>query len=102
MHDSRLEKLADVLTAHSTKVQPGEYVLIEGFDIPEEMIIALIRTVRAAWRYTARRGQAEPYPTGKLLRDADEEGLKLIGEYEAYRMKQVQAYIGIRGQPEHC
>ena len=96
MHDSRLEKLADVLTTHSTKVQPGEYVLIEGFDIPEEMIIALIRTVREAGgipltEIKQNRIQRE------LLRDADEEGLKLIGEYEAYRMKQVQAYIGIRG-----
>ncbi len=96
MHDSRLEKLADVLTTHSTKVQPGEYVLIEGFDIPEEMVIALIRTVREAGgiplvEVKQNRIQRE------LLRNADEEGLKLIGEYEGYRMKQVQAYIGIRG-----
>ena len=96
MHDSRLEKLADVLTTHSTKVQPGEYVLIEGFDIPEEMIIALIRAVREAGgiplvEIKQNRIQRE------LLRDADEEGLKLIGEYEGYRMKKVQAYIGIRG-----
>ena len=96
MHDSRLEKLAEVLTTHSAKVQPGEYVLIEGFDIPEEMIIALIRTVRRAGgiplvEIKQNRIQRE------LLRDADEEGLKLIGEYEGYRMKQVQGYIGIRG-----
>ena len=96
MHDSRLEKLADVLTTHSTKVQPGEFVLIEGSDIPEEMIIALIRTVREAGgiplvEIKQNRIQRE------LLRNADEEGLKLIGEYEGYRMKQVQAYIGIGG-----
>ena len=96
MHDSRLEKLADVLTTHSTKVQPGEYVLIEGFDIPEEMIIALIRAVREVGgiplvEIKQNRIQRE------LLRNADEDGLKLIGEYEGYRMKKVQAYIGIRG-----
>ena len=96
MHDSRLEKLADVLTTHSTKVQLGEFVLIEGSDIPEEMIIALIRTVREAGgiplvEIKQNRIQRE------LLRNADEEGLKLIGEYEGYRMKQVQAYIGIGG-----
>ena len=96
MHDSRLEKLADVLTTHSTKVQPGEFVLIEGFDIPEEMIIALIRAVRGAGgiplvEIKQNRIQRE------LLRNADEVGLKLIGEYEGYRMKKVQAYIGIRG-----
>ena len=96
MHDSRLEKLANVLTIHSTKVQPGEFVLIEGFDIPEEMIIALIRTVREAGgiplvEIKQNRIQRE------LIRNADEEGLKLIGEYEGYRMERVQAYIGIRG-----
>ena len=96
MHDSRLEKLANVLTTHSTKVQPGEFVLIEGFDIPEEMIIALIRAVREAGgiplvEIKQNRIQRE------LIRNADEEGLKLIGEYEGYRMERVQAYIGIRG-----
>ena len=43
MHDPRLDKLANVLTTHSTKVQPGEFVLIEGIDIPQEMVIALVR-----------------------------------------------------------
>ena len=58
MHDPRLDKLAtvvsipranNVLTTHSTlKIQPGEFVLIEGIDIPQEMVIALIRAVRKA------------------------------------------------------
>ena len=32
MHDPRLDKLANVLTTHSTSI-PGEFVLIEGIDI---------------------------------------------------------------------
>ena len=96
MHDPRLDKLADVLSTHSTKVQSGEFVLIEGFDIPEEMIIALIRAVRKAdgiplVEIKHNRIQRE------LIRNADSGGLKLIGQYEGYRMERVQAYVGIRG-----
>lgn len=54
MHDSRLDKLAGVLTTHSTKIQPGEFVLIEGIDIPQEMIIALIR-ISAEIRWDSAR-----------------------------------------------
>ena len=46
MHDPRYEKLADILVGHSTKVQEGENVLIEAIDIPDEMVITLIRKVR--------------------------------------------------------
>ena len=38
MHDPRLNQLADLLVNHSTRLQAGEHVLIETFDIPEEMI----------------------------------------------------------------
>jgi hypothetical protein len=34
MHDPRLDKLASTLINHSTKLQAGEHVLIEAFDIP--------------------------------------------------------------------
>jgi len=35
MHDPRLDKLADVLTSHSTKLKAGEKVLIDIFDAPD-------------------------------------------------------------------
>ena len=41
--DPRYQKLADLLVRHSTKLGKGEHVLIEAFDIPVEMTIALIR-----------------------------------------------------------
>ncbi|HWB58275.1 MAG TPA: aminopeptidase, partial [Chthoniobacteraceae bacterium] len=47
MHDPRFEKLAKLLVGHSTKLKQGERVLIDAFDIPAEMTIALIRAVRA-------------------------------------------------------
>ena len=47
MHDPRCDQLADVLTRHSTKLQPSENVLIDIFDAPEAIAIALIRATRA-------------------------------------------------------
>lgn len=96
MHDPRLDKLANVLTTHSTKIQPGEFTLIEGIDIPQEMVIALIRAVRKAGgiplvELKQNRIQRE------IILNGDNTGIKLIGEYEIYRIKKVQAYIGIRG-----
>ena len=96
MHDPRLDKLADVVTNHSTKIQPGEFVLIEGIDIPQEMVISLIRAVRNAGgiplvELKQNRIQRE------ILLGGDDAGIKLSGDYESYRMKKVQAYIGIRG-----
>lgn len=96
MPDPRYEKLAHVLTGHATRVQPGEFVLIETFDIPDDMTIALIRSVR---EHSGRplvsikhnRIQRE------LIRGSEAENLALIGDVEAYRMDRVQAYIGVRG-----
>ena len=48
MQDPRYDKLARVLVEHSTRIQPGERVLIEAFEIPDEMVVALMRTVREA------------------------------------------------------
>ena len=48
MYDPRFDELANVLITHSTKIQPGEVVLIESIEIPQEMVIALIRSVRKA------------------------------------------------------
>ena len=96
MHDPRLDKLADVLTNHSTTVQPGEFVLIEGIDIPQEMVIALIRAVRKANGIPlVELRQNRIYR--EIILGGDDAGIKLMGEYEIYRMKKVQAYIGIHG-----
>ena len=38
MHDRRMQKLARNLVRYSCRLKKGEKVLIEGFDIPEEMI----------------------------------------------------------------
>ena len=45
MNDPRYERLADILTRHSTRLEPGENLLVETWDIPEEMVIALLESV---------------------------------------------------------
>src|SRR2546422_624790 len=45
MLDPRIDKLADVLIHHSTKLQPGEKVLIESFDAPPEVVARLVQRV---------------------------------------------------------
>ncbi len=46
MFDPRFTKLAEVLTGFSTHLQKGERVLIDAFDVPPEMVIALVRASR--------------------------------------------------------
>lgn len=96
MQDPRLEKLANVLINHSTRVKTGETVLIEAIDIPDEMVIALIRRVRAAGGLplvTLKKNRVQR----ELIWDCAAEDMQKMGEYEAFRMQKVQAYIGVRG-----
>ncbi len=96
MHDPRFNKLADVLIHHSTKLKSGETILIEAIDIPEEMLIAIIRGVRKSGGIplvTIKQNRI----TRELINSNDAEIMKQIGEYEAFRMDKVQAYIGLRG-----
>ena len=48
MQDARFDKLASLLVDYSTELKHNEKVLIECFDTPDEMTIALIRAVRKA------------------------------------------------------
>ena len=43
MKDPRVAKLAEILIGHSTRVQPGEKVLVEAYDAPEDVVTALSR-----------------------------------------------------------
>ena len=96
MHDPRLDQLARVLVRHSTKLQKGENVLIELFDAPDEMGVALIRATRdagAAPFLQIHRARI----SRELTLQADESQLGTISSVELARMKKMQAYIAVRG-----
>jgi aminopeptidase len=96
MTDPRITKLAELLINHSTRLQKGEHVLIEAFDIPEEMTIALIKA--------ARKAGGHPHVAlrnNRIMRaldeDAADENLQTWADYDLRRMSLMQAYIGVRG-----
>ena len=96
MTDPRFTELAKLLISHSTTLQPGEHVLIEAFDVPQAMVIALVRQARAAGGHphvTVRDSRI----LRALVEDAGDENLAVWGEYDRVRMEKMQAYIGLRG-----
>ncbi|GAB2722559.1 aminopeptidase [Paenibacillus thermoaerophilus] len=96
MVDPRLTKLADVLVNYSTRVQPGEHVLIEAIGIDRPLVKELIKKVRAAGGHPYVNLR-HPEITRQLLLDATPEQLKLWADYDRYQMERMDAYIGIRG-----
>jgi len=97
MKDPRIDRLADVLIDHSNRLQAGEKVLIEAFDLPDPALVC--RLVERA----AARG-AVPVVSWKnntvlrsLYREATAESMALAGAFERRRMEEMDAYIGVRG-----
>jgi aminopeptidase len=96
MHDERFDKLAKLLVEYSIRLKRNETVLIEGFDIPDEMIVALVRAVRNAGGipfaqvYSTRVNRA-------LALQASDRQLNLMASHELARMKKMNAYIAVRG-----
>src|SRR6266702_7231866 len=96
MHDDRFDKLAKLLVEYSIRLKRNETVLIEAFDIPDEMTVALVRAVRKAGgvpfaqTYHARVNRA-------LALEASDRQLKLMASHELARMKKMNAYIAVRG-----
>jgi aminopeptidase len=96
MHDLRFDKLAKLLVEYSTRLKRNETVLVEAFDVPDEMPIALIRAIRKAGAipfvqiHRARISRA-------LTLGASDRQLKLLASHELARMRKMDAYIAVRG-----
>lgn len=96
MHDPRFDKLARLLTGYSTKLQPGDRVLIDAFDIPPEMTISLIRATRALGALPFVQSHHARISREMAL-GAEDDYLETAAAHELARMKKMQAYIAIRG-----
>jgi aminopeptidase len=90
------ERLARGLTGFSTDLQKGERVLIDAFDIPEAMVLALVRAAR-------ERG-AVPFVnlqrariSRELVQHIDAEQFETQASWELARMEKMDAYIAVRG-----
>lgn len=98
MIDTRWQKLADVLVHHSVRVQPGEKVLIEAFDMPPDFVALLMRTISHAGGIPIADTKSTAVLRA-LYHHATEEQIRFIAGLERARMEGVQGYIGLRGTP---
>lgn len=96
MHNPRIDALATQLTGYSTDLQKGEKVLLDLYDVPESIGIALIREAR-------RRG-AHPFVrihqariSREMLLGAEDEQYKVLCRHLMKEMKDMDAYIAVRG-----
>src|SRR5947207_10872233 len=96
MPDDRYNKLSKLLLEYSIRLKRNETVLIEAFDIPDEMTVALVRAARNAGGipfaqvYHARVNRA-------LAMEASDRQLNVMASHELTRMKKMDAYIAVRG-----
>ncbi|HHV58715.1 MAG TPA: aminopeptidase [Clostridiaceae bacterium] len=95
MKDPRIEKLAKNLINYSCRLQTGEKILIENFGNEVPLTRELIRE--------AYRAGGVPFLNIKndeldrvLLSECTEEQVKAMSRYEAARMNDMDAYIGLR------
>ncbi len=96
MIHSEYNALAEVLTGFSTRLQAGEKVLIDAYDVPEAMVIALVRMARSkgAIPYTNLQNARI---SRELVRNGSEEQFTAQVEWELARMQAMDAYIALRG-----
>ncbi len=94
--DTRIEKLAKNIVNYSISLQKGEKVLINARDADERIVTAIIREVY--------RVGGHPYVTltsskisRELLMGASEDSLKTTVDINLEQMKQMNAFIAIRG-----
>jgi aminopeptidase len=96
MHDPRCDQLARLLVTHSTGLKKGDKVLIDSFDIPEPMTVALIRAARDAGASPfVQTHQARV--AREMALGAQEDQLDTASRHALAHMKKMDAYIALRG-----
>lgn len=95
MNDPRIKQLAEILINYSVNLQPGEKILIE--NIGKDTLLAK-ELIKQAYKVGGI-----PFLTLKdnemqrvLLTKCSEDQIKSMASYELARMRDMQAYIGIR------
>jgi aminopeptidase len=96
MSDPRYDLLSKNLIGFSVSLKKGERILIDAFDIPDEMVIALVRAARAVGGVPAVQVHHSRIAR-EIAREAQESALDVLSKVELSRMKQMAAYIALRG-----
>ena len=96
MHDTRIDALARQLVRYSTSLKKDEKVLIDLFDVPAALGLALIREARAKGALPfVRVYQARL--TRELLKGAQDAQYAVMSKHLLAEMQDMDAYIAIRG-----
>jgi aminopeptidase len=95
--DKRWHQLADILVNYSTKVQPGERVMIS---MKETHTLPLVRAVYEAVIKAGGLPQVQflsDYLNRSVMRYGSPEQVAWVPEIEAYGMEWADVYLGLRG-----
>ena len=98
MIDPRITRLADTLVNYSCAVKAGEKILIEAIDIPHEFTAECVRLAREAGGSPLVSLKSNQINRALMLAGSRDQW-DLIADVEELRMKNVDCYIGARGNP---
>lgn len=96
MLDPRVTELAELLCTHSTNLGPEDAVLIHAFDIPDEAVAEVVRIAQSKGARVAVRLESGSVRR-QILHGLTEENARLIADIELHEMKQMTAYMALRG-----
>ncbi len=94
--DPRFHELAKGLTGFSIKLKRGERVLIDAFDVPDEIVVALMQAVRARGG-TPDVNFNHARVTRELLLASKPGDFEAAAAVALKQMQGVDAYIALRG-----
>jgi aminopeptidase len=96
MLDPRVTELAEMLCSHSTELGPDDNLLIHAADIPESCVAELVRVAQTTGANVVLRLESGA-TRRQLMLGMTESNTKLIADIELHEMKQMTAYIALRG-----
>lgn len=96
MHDPRIDALARQLTGYSIDLRKGETVLLDLYDVPDSVGIALIREVRRKKAIPLVRIHQSRI-SREMVKGAEDAQYKIIAKHLLNEMKDMDAYIAVRG-----
>ncbi len=94
--DTRFHQLAEGICGFSTALKKGERILIDAFDVPDAMVIALIRAARALGAHPVVQIHRARV-TREMMMGAEEAQYAPMAEVELQRMQKMDAYVALRG-----
>ena len=96
MHDPRIDELARQLVRYSTGLKRGEKVLIDLYDVPDEVGIALVKEARSRGAIPLVTINS-PRISRELYKGATDEQYQLYAKHRMAEMRDMDAYIAVRG-----